>query len=544
MSTSLILLHIAASVFLLLWGTKMVKQGFTRAYGSSLRKAISDGTNNRIKAFFAGLGVTAVLQSSTATILLLTSFAKRGLITLPAALAVIIGADVSTTLVAQVLSFDLSWLAPFLLIIGIGSALNMPHGGRKKHIARAIIGLGFMLLALSLIRETSAPLKESDVLPVILGALQQDPILSILVSAILTWILHSSLTSVLLFASLATSGVIDLQLGLLLVLGANLGGTLIPFISTYKDGWAVRRITVGNIVMRIFMLALIIPFLPKVTEILSIGEFDTARQLLNFHTGFNVALAVVFLPLVSLVAMFCERIVPQSENEDTVVRPLYLDESAIDSPVIALAGAARETLRIAEMVEALFIDLLSALKARDGKALVELQKTEDDVDALYNEVKLYLTQISQESFDPKEADRYIQILTYVTNLEHAGDVIDRSLVEITKKLIEEQTRFSDEGFVEIKNFHTQVLQNMRMAQAIFISEDPKLARGLVAGKDDIRAAANETAKEHFKRLQKGKKDAIETSALHLDIIRDFRRINSYITRVAYQILENAEKYNR
>lgn len=543
MSISLILLHVAGAVALLLWGTRMVKLGFTRAYGTSLRQIISAGTNNRFSAFASGLGVTAILQSSTATTLLLTSFAKRGMIALPAALAVIIGADIGTTLVAQVLSLDLSWLSPMLLIIGIGSYMAFEHGGRKKHIAAIFIGLGLMLLALSLIRFAASPLQDSHTLPLILAPLHSDPILAVLLAAILTWVIHSSLAAVLLFASLATSGVLSIELGLLMVLGANIGGAFIPFIATLHDGSAVRRITLGNIIMRFAMLGLAITVIPTILNMLALTSADTARQIVNFHTGFNIALGIVFMPLVSVVAFVCEKAVPEDKKARGKVQPLYLDEKALASPVIALAGAARETLRIAETIEGMFTNTMSALESPDEKLIKKIRKADNEVDVIYSEIKLYLTRLSEESFDPKEADRYIQILTYATNLEHIGDIIDKSLMDMAEKKSSAQSAFSKEGLSEIKSFHSQVLQNMRMAQAIFMSEDPKLAAHLVAGKDDIREAANETAMEHFKRLQSGKKSSLDTSSIHLDIIRDYRRINSYITRVAYAILENAEKHH-
>ncbi|MCK5284488.1 MAG: Na/Pi cotransporter family protein [Alphaproteobacteria bacterium] len=520
----------------------MVRLGFTRAYGTNLRKIIAVSTQNRFSSFLSGVAVTALLQSSTASILLLTSFAKKHTIPLYASLAVVIGADLSTTLVAQVLSFDLSWLSPALLSIGIVGHMMNEHGGRKRHVSRIFIGLGLMLLSLSLIRSSAAPLQDAEILPLVLAPLNNDPVLAIIFAAIITWVIHSSLAAVLLFASLAVSGVLNAELGILLVLGSNIGGAFIPLIATYKDGAEIRRITTGNLIMRIITLILIIPFIPLITILLTEITSDTSRQIINFHTCFNGLLAIIFLPTISLVAMLSNKLIPDDKKtRSNKLQPLYLNKRAFGTPVIALAGAARETLRISEFIESMLESTIIAFKTDDEKLIKKISKEDNTVDSLYDATKLYMTHLSQEGLDPKEADRYIQILTFATNLEHIGDIIDKSLMEMAKKKIKLQQDFSKEGFLEIQNFHNQVLQNMQLAQAIFISEDPKLAAHLIASKKSIRYAANKTSEKHFKRLQDRKSESIATSSLHLDIIRDYRRINSYITRVAYAILENAKQ---
>lgn len=520
----------------------MVRMGFSRAYGTSLRRIIALGTGNRFTAFFSGAIVTALLQSSTATAFILTSFAKKKLLALPAALAVIIGADVSTTLVAQVLSFDISWLSPAFLIAGVVLHMMYEKGGRHRHIARILIGLGLMLLSLSLIRAAAGPIKLSATLPLILGPLESDPILAVIVATILTYIIHSSLASVLLFASLAASHVIDLNLGMMLVLGANVGGAFVPFVATYKDGAAARRVTYGNILMRMTVAIVAVPLLPALAPHIADLGGDAARQLVMFHTAFNLALAALFLPLVNLIAFIMTRLVADDPASADPNQPLYLDERAIDSPVMALAGAARESLRMAETVEVMLEQTIEAFENGDEKQIEKIRRMDNRVDKLYKAIKLYLTRLSQESLDPKEADRYIHILTFTTNLEHIGDIIDKSLMEMAEKKIKKHEDFSSEGFREIRNFHSQVMENFRLAQTIFISEDPKLAAQMVEGKRSIRVAADATTEQHFRRLQSGLSASIATSALHLDIIRDYRRINSYATRVAYAILENQERH--
>jgi len=516
--------------------------GFIRAYGTDLRRIIRAQTKNRFYAFLAGITTTAILQSSTATTLIVASFAKRGFIAIVAALAVVIGADVSTTLVAQILSFNITWVSPILLTIGITGHMMFEHGGRSRHIARAIIGLGMMLLALALIKQASLPLKESETLPLLLIPLQSEPILAIIVAATFTWLLHSSLASVLLFVTLLGNGVIDINLGLLLVLGANLGSALVPFIATYKDSPFARQITGGNIMMRLFIVISTIPVLTLIPEFLENQFGESPRNLLHFHTGINIALAIIFIPFLTPISILCQKIFPNDITIEDPRKAIYLEDSALNSPVIAMAGAARETLRMADLVEKMLDNTIETFESNDPKMIKLIREMDHIVDSIYHQIKIYMTKLTHESLDPKEADRYLQILTYSTNLEYAGDIIDKNLMDLAEKKMRKQENFSKEGLKEIRTFHNTVLENMKMAQTIFMSEDPKLAQSLVDEKTTVRLAQVESSKQHFERLRSGLAETLATSPLHLDIMRDYRRINSYVTTVAYTILDNTKTH--
>lgn len=486
------------------------------------------------------MAVTAVLQSSTATAILTTSFAKKGAVTLAAAMAIMIGADVSTTLVAQVLALDLSWLSPILLIIGVVIYLSNERKGLRRHAGRIFIGLGLMLLSLSLIREAATPLKESELLPLIITPLIIDPVFAIILATIITWTLHSSLASVLLFSSLASGGIINLQLGLLLVLGANIGGALVPLAVTFKEGVKAHQITISNLMMRMCVAILVMIFFYEKLAHLQNLPGDTAHQIIHAHTIFNIVLAFVFLPFITPMAALFEKLLKEEKARKNKNNPQYLDESALETPALALAGAARETLRIAELIEKMLANSIEAFETNDKDVIKKIRASDNQIDHLYKAIKFYLTRLSQESFDLKEADRYMQILTFSTNLEHIGDIIDKSLMGLAEKRIRKQEKFSKAGFKEIKEFHGKVLENIGLAQAIFMSSDQGLAAQLVEGKSKIRKAAENTSIQHFKRLQERQSESLATSSLHLDIIRDYRRINSYITRVAYATLRSEE----
>lgn len=510
----------------------------TRGFGASLRVVIGKGTKNRFSSFVAGIGVTALLQSATATILIVATFAGQGMVTTAAALAVILGADVGTTLVAQVLTFDLSWLAPLLMVVGY-VFFKREKSSKLKNIGRILIGLALMLFALGWIRASALPLKESETLPLILQPLQNDVILALMVSAAITWVVHSSLAFVLLVTSLVGSGVLPLPLGLVMVLGANLGGTIPPIIATMKDSPPAFRIAIGNLFMRLVGVAVAAPLVAHVQPWIADLNPDPARQIVNFHMVFNVGLALLFLPLVGVVARVCVKAAPDKQDPDDPAQPKYLDHKAYDSPAIALASAKRETLRMADLVERMLADSLRTFKTNDENVIRQVREQDDVIDKLYLAIKSYMARVTEEFMDKDEAAQYIQILTFATNLEHSGDVIDKNLMPLALKKIRNQHSFSGQGFREIERIHGLVLDSVRLAQSVFMSGDVDLARRLIEEKEKIRQAEIAASVAHIERLREGIPETFATSSLHMDIIRDLRRINTYMCTVAYPLLESA-----
>lgn len=515
----------------------MVRTGVTRAFGASLRKVISKGTHNPVLAFASGIGVTAVLQSSTATSMIIASFVGRGLMTVGAGLAVMLGADVGTTLVAQVLSFDFTWVAPLMMLSGYAMFSMFQDKGRGEHIGTMLLGLGMMLFALSFIKASGDPLKQSAGLPVILGMLDKDMFLAVIIAALLTWLSHSSLAIVLLLVSFVAGGVLPVHLGLAMVLGANLGGGVAPLIASLRDGPVASRVPAGNLIMRVFGVLLAIPLLQISEDLIAMISNDPARMIVNYHTAFNIALAFAFLPLLRLIEILTVKAFPDQPAADDPGSPRYLDNKSLDTPTIALASAARETLRMADMAERMLEDTIKVFKTNNVSLLNKIREQDNVVDKIYKSIKTYMARLSQTAFDPEEAQRYIQILTFSTNLEHAGDVIDKSLMMMAEKKTVNQYSFSPEGLREIENIHSLVLESVRLAQTVFVSGDVRLARKMTEGKEVLRKAEQDAMAHHIDRLREGVPETVATSSMHLDIIRDYRRINTYMCTVAYALLE-------
>lgn len=536
---SLILLNIIGGVALLLFGLRLVRNGVTRAFGVQLRRIISMSTSNRLKAFGAGMLVTSILQSSTATTMIIATFAGQGLISTASALAVVLGADVGTTLVAQVMTMNVGFLSPLLLITGYFFYAGRESAGAGRQVGRILVGLGLMLLALSLIKAAAQPLKESELLPKMLAPLDHDPMFAVLVGVILTWLCHSSLAIILLIVSLVSSALVPLHLALLLVLGANIGTVIAPLISSFKDSPGAVRIPAGNLIMRLIGVFLILAFVREIQILMDDMGKDPVRQVVNFHLAFNVALAILFLPFLPLMEKLLYRFIPDRHDPEDPGTPKYLDQKVLDTPTVALTNASRESLRIADLVDQMLQIAWDSIR-RNDEALIQRAKALDvTVDKLYKAVKMYLVQLGQEAMTPQEARRHFQILTFATNLEHVGDIIDRNLLSIAQKKTRNQKFFSSEGQQELDKFCSLVLDSIRLAQTVFISGDTKLARQLVEDKAAIKQAETKAAISHMLRMQSGNPDTLATSDLHNDVIRDLRRINSLMASVAYPILEEA-----
>src|ERR1700684_2027626 len=299
---SLVLLDLMGGVALLLWGLHMVHSGILRAFGPDLRRLLGKALNNRFTAFAAGIGLTALLQSSTATALITSSFTSEGLVGLVPALAIMLGANVGTTLIVQALSFNIAALAPILFIIGL-VAFRGGARSRIKDVGRVSIGLGLMLLALHILLDTLAPAENAPGVRVVMSAITGDPVLCIVIGALVTWLVHSSVASVLLVMSLAYAHFISPSAAIALVLGANLGSAINPvFEGARRDNPASYRLPLGNLINRAVGLLLVAPFLHPITDFLQSWQPDLARMTAAFHIAFNVATAVLFIGLLDGMA--------------------------------------------------------------------------------------------------------------------------------------------------------------------------------------------------------------------------------------------------
>jgi phosphate:Na+ symporter len=537
--TNIVILDLLGGVSLLLWGLHMVHSGFVRAFGSDLRRILGTALQNRFRAFLAGALVTALLQSSTATALMLSAFAAGGLVSLVPALAAMLGANVGTALIVQVLSFNVAAFAPIFLLVGI-VAFRRGARTRTRDLGRVSVGLGLILLALHILVDSLAPAEAAPEARALFAVVARQPALCVIIAAALAWAAHSSVAIVLLVMSLAYSQFITPIAALAFVLGANLGSAINPlFEGRSSADPASRRLPVGNFINRVIGVVVAYPFLAAIADILMRLDPHSARMTAYFHLAFNALLALVFIGLLDPVASVLVRLLPEQKTKRDPAAPLYLDESALATPAVALACAARETLHMGDIVETMLRQSMTALMTDDRKLVAELSRMDNMVDRLDEAVKLYVTAITRESLDERDGHRAMEIISFTINLEHIGDIIDKNLMELAAKKIKNKYQFSKEGAAELTDFHQRVIENLKLAFGIFMSGDVKVARKLIEEKAQLRSLELAAAESHLARLREGRPESIETTSLHLDVLRDLKRIHSHICSVAYPVLESA-----
>ncbi len=516
-----------------------MRTGVTDGWGSDIRKRLGASLEHRGKAFITGLGVTLLMQSSSATALLSASFSGQGLLTTATALAILLGADIGTTVVAQILSFDLSALSPILVALGV-ALFSYSNAGRRRDLGRVLLGIGLMLLALQLIVAASLPMRESIVIQQIFAALGSDLILAVVFAAIIAWASHSSLATVLLVMALAGSGAIDMPVAFAFVLGANIGGALVPCIATLGSNRDARLPPIGNLVFRSSGVILVLPLIEPLARLVSPLEIASAQQIAGFHMLFNIGLALFAFPLIDRTVALCSRLLPPDPETAAQQQPRHLDRAAFETPLAALINAEREVLRMGELVETMLRNTFAALERNDFELARESRELDHVVNRFYDLIKLYLTALAREPLGEAESRRLNQILAFATELEHVGDVVSGNLVDnILRKKLVTRASLSDSDRAALDSLYQPVLQAFRLSFSVFTSGDVAMARQLLAHKYKFVKRERRAVQEHLEKIRLQASYDSRLSALQLDLLRDLKRINSHLTSVAYPILDQA-----
>ena len=532
------LLNLLSAIALLVWGIHLVRTGILRLFGANLRQLLARSVGTRLKAVLSGIGVTALVQSSTATALIVSSFVGQGLVSLSAALPVMLGADIGSSLMAVLFSFDLSWLSPLLIFLGV--ALFIPsQGSTAGRVGRVLIGLGLMLLALDLVREATLVLTQSAPVKALLATLTSDLLLEIATGAALAVLSYSSLAVVLLTATLAASGGIPVEVALGLVLGANLGSGLLAVLTTLRSDAAVRQVPTGNLVFKLFGVLFMTPLVGLWLAHVRPYVGEAAALVVLFHLAFNLSMGLLGIALTPMVARWVESWLPRETAPAPGTRPDHLDPSALATPSLAISCAAREALHQADVVESMLLGLLTLIKTDDLKLAADLRRMDDQVDALYSAIKYYMTKISREALGEAESRRWTDIISFTINMEHIGDAIERVVIDLEDKKIKPGRHFSEAGMAEICELHGRLVANLRLGMSVFLNGNVRDAQRLLEEKVRFRDLERAYAVSHLERLSEHSVPSMETSSLHIDLISELKRINSHICSIAYPILDSA-----
>ncbi|WP_421926122.1 Na/Pi cotransporter family protein [Neoaquamicrobium sediminum] len=540
MTGSVVLIHLAGAVALLLWATRMVRTGVERAYGDVLRRKLRGTLRNPLLAVAAGGALAIAFQSATAVSLLVGSFAGSGIVTGAAGLVAVLGADLGSAFVVKLLSFDLSLLVPIALFVGTTIFLATERRAWRQ-FGRILVGVGLLILSLRLIGEASEPLRESGILPVVVNYLAADPVTAFLIAAVATWLFHSSVAFILLIVALATRGLVPAELGIVMVLGANLGGGLIAAMLSRTMSPPSRVVPLGNLAIRAIGALLALAGIVWLHPPLELLGASVPLQIVHAHIVFNVALVLAGIPFAGLVARTIERLlayaappVPVSfEDKDTNA----LDPEALGTPSRALANVTRAVVGVCETIEVMLKNIMELYEEPDRARMAALAALDDRVDRRHAAIKLYLARITTGQMNDDEARRTQELLGACVKLEQVGDIIVRNMLVHVGKKLDRGLNFTPEGWRELLNLHAAVVANARLAFNVLISRDTETALQLVREKDRLRDVERATSRSHFERLREGTPRSVETSSLHLDTIRDLKQINSLLASIAYPVLE-------
>jgi len=534
----LTLLHLLSAVALLVWGTHIVRTGVMRVYGARLRSVLSRSVEKKPLAFCAGIGVTALVQSSNATTMLVTSFVAQDLVALAPALVIVLGADVGTAIMARVLTFDLSWVSPLLIFLGVVFFLSRKQS-RVGQLGRVSIGLGLILLALELIVQAMTPITEASGVKVIFASLTGDILLDALIGAMFAVVSYSSLAAVLLTATFAATGVISFDVALCLVIGANLGSGILAMLNNGTATPNARRVALGSLLFKLVGSLLVLPFVHVLADAMQKLPLPDSELVIYFHVFYNLIRCIVMVPFTGPMARFCRRVIADAPELDTRLKPKHLDRTALDTPALGLANAARETLRMGDALEQM-LELWSKVMHGEPRQEKELRKLADDVEVLHIAIKLYLAQMPKEDLAEEESKRWAEIIEMSLNLQQAAEILERMGSEVADKSLAARRAFSPAGLEELDHLLGQLSNNLKLALSVFFSGDVASARRLRRNKHRFRIMNRRYAHAHVNRLHQQNVQSIETSSLHLGLLGDMKRLNSLFCSVAYSVLEQPD----
>jgi phosphate:Na+ symporter len=534
--TNLMVFSLFGGVAFLLYGLQMAGEGLQGLAGARLRSILASFTRNRFLGLATGAFITAAIQSSSATTVMLVGFTGAGLMNLSQTVALILGADIGTTFTVQLIAFQITEYG--LAILALGFALLFFGKQRRiKLVGTVVFGFGLIFFALKLLADGMAPLKDQAMVSQILLGVRDAPVWGILASAVLTAMLSSSAATIGIAIAFATQGLLTLPSAIPIILGANVGTCATAWIASFGSSTEGKRVALAHILFKLSGVLLILPFLQPFESSVGQTSENIVRQIANAHTLFNLGIALLFLPFTGPFARMVAWLIPERSSVEESSRPKYLDPMVLDTPALALGQATREALRMSDIVRDMYRDTIRVFTEDNQEMLEQIERKDDWVDGLNREIKLYITKLSAKLLTEEQSEREVALLTLTSDLETIGDIIDRNLMELAKKKIYKNLRFSDQGLKEIVELHDRVGQNLERVISAFASHDLELAQRVIQAKDDIKHLERELRAAHIQRLHAGLPESIETSAIHLDILTNLVRINHHVTSIAYPIIE-------
>ncbi len=536
----LFVLHIAGAASLLIWSVRLVRTGVERAFAVQLRQWLRRSSSSRLLAVISGTGSAIALQSSTAVAILVSNFVSKGSIATFVGLAILLGADVGSAIVAQLLLVRQTFLIPLLLVGGVALFLRS-KAARTRQVGRILIGLALIFVSLDMIRSAAEPLVDSPGTIAAMQYLGTDPMTAFVVGALFAWAVHSSVAAVLLFVTLVAQGLLPGSAAVAMVLGANLGGAFIAYVLTLSAPVSARQMVVANLALRGGGAALALVVLTRLDDPSGfplgwLGR-DAAQQGINVHLAFNVALALIAMPLLGPISRLTEALMPNLPDRVTDGDlPGILDAGPPENAGQAVVLAAREILNIGEIIEAMLRAVGPLYQRWDAATAEAITIQHARVGARHQRLKLFLARLGRDGLSEEQGRKSHELATIAANLEAASDAIARTLSELARRLSVEGVAFSRQGGVEIGDFHDRVLTNVQLGLNVLMTQNVDAARDLVAAKEKVRAVEQHLQREHLGRLREGLVESIETSSIHQETLRVLKQVNTSFSMIGYPIL--------
>ncbi len=526
------------AIFLL--GMDRMTESLRLIAGNRMRDILGRLTSNRVLGTLTGAGVTAVVQSSSVTTVLVVGFISSGLMSFEQSLGVIIGANVGTTVTAQIIAFRITTYALVAVAVGFGFSFFAKRPDRQAQ-GTALMGLGLVFFGMSLMGDAMSPLRTSDTFIDVMAALE-NPLLGILAGAAFTALVQSSSATTGIVIVLAQQGLISLDAGIALVLGANVGTAVTALLAAIGKPREALRAAVAHTLFNVGGVVLWLPLVGVLADLVVGLSGGTARQLANAHTVFNVANAVIALAVLRPFARLVERWVPDRvEDVPGAIRARYLDRNLLRTPSLALDRARLELLRMADRVRAMLAQVMPAILTGTRWQLVDVEAMDDEVDSLHGQIIAYLGEISTRRLNETSTAELFGLMEATNDLEAIGDVIETNLVGLGMSRIEQNLTVSAETRAVLTEFHEAVAEALDLAMLALTQKNRDAGRRVSAMKEDINSMEREAAAHQAARLMADVPDRVPTYRLEIDVIANLKRIYYYAKRIAREGVPSEER---
>ena len=544
-SWGLLIMNLLGGLALFLYGMSKMSDGMKKAAGNRMRNILAALTKNRVIALIVGAFVTMIIQSSSATTVMLVSFVQAQLMSYAQALGVIMGANIGTTITAQLVAFKLTDYA--LGMITVGFIMTMFSKRETfKHFGEALLGFGILFFGMYLMSDAMKPLRDYQPFQDLMIGLE-NPWFGLLIGALFTGLIQSSSAFTGIVITLALNGLITLEAGIPLILGANVGTCItagLASIGTIRDA---KRVAIAHVLFNIGGVLIFIWFIPYLADFVRTLSSDTPRQIANAHTIFNITVGIVFLPFTTLLAKLVYKILPDKEIEKGVIPTTWhLDDSQISHPAIAIGLVQSELSRMTKIVARMLRAIIHPFTTDDPgedeiylklSVLEGIDMREDKIDFLDEKVVNYLLQIGRQELSNQQMSEVYAMISIANDLESIGDVIHRDMLPLVEKRRQLESDFSEEGKKELKAYHVKMSKQMSRLQDALSEMDPTMAKKILRKEEKYVILESDFRIRHVKRLRDEMEESLETHEVHVEFLDLLKQVSVHLANIAKTIME-------